>query len=759
MLEPKGQNPWTGHQSTYVRNDSDFEDRYEVEGRDRRKLVVVNAEVMASSSSEGEESDHGIGDENWEMEGNHERGEQTEISHNQTGIVGLGLGLEGFNTRREDANKHDLEINADWQNPQAPRVQHGFQTPTLSILSSLSSAPDYSSRRDPVLPHDSGGAGVVSGVDSGPSDSMRRVEEERQRRRDALIGIVSGLELTGSRNGPLASGEMEESDYGGEDGLAISGSVGVGEGQSAENGGHGITIEISKEDESESEYEDEESEPEVEYNRSRQQQTYEEPPQGRNKQSRAVPTSQVSGQSDDGGRIVAPESHAVSSNPRFLLHRPGSFMYRSPSPSRPPSAASYSSPVSYQTKDNCGRKSPLRSPVVRGQSDRDTAPPMPAALRRHSVYHQEPSPVRGLSSNSSIMDHPGSRAMSQDQGLGITQRSNASVAAARERKALGIPPSESDEVYQNEAHRQSRLSHAESNLSTIGSNAAQWRQQVADGEDEEWSMGAETLFRTLSGKEQMGNGGEGEQVGAERSRMGRTSQRSSASSVYEEDQGGGERWWQQDASAEHHQELHGPNSEVLQNGKDSSLVDRGEGVEMKRQEIIQELYETEAAFVKRLRVAVQVFILPLRIQNSKAWVSGVPSDVARLLDWLEDIANLHTQILSSLKSARAAAQQGLQPHGTIERFTESMRTFVPRLEVYQPYLVRLADIAGLIGRLMEDERSDFGEFARIQEREGQCDGWSLEKFLVEPVNRLAKYPDLFAVSARVLRSFWKLMGG
>jgi hypothetical protein len=52
----------------------------------------------------------------------------------------------------------------------------------------------------------------------------------------------------------------------------------------------------------------------------------------------------------------------------------------------------------------------------------------------------------------------------------------------------------------------------------------------------------------------------------------------------------------------------------------------------------------------------------------------------------------------------------------------------------------------LIERLMEDEHSDFGEFVTIQQGSTECQGWSLEKFLIEPVNRLAHYPEFFRVS-------------
>ncbi|KZP23931.1 hypothetical protein FIBSPDRAFT_693909, partial [Athelia psychrophila] len=106
---------------------------------------------------------------------------------------------------------------------------------------------------------------------------------------------------------------------------------------------------------------------------------------------------------------------------------------------------------------------------------------------------------------------------------------------------------------------------------------------------------------------------------------------------------------------------------------------------------------------------VNVFVQPLRIHNSKAWIFGVPPQVAHLFDWLEDIGNLHAQILNVLHAARTPDRP------VVECLAEMWKAFVPRLEVYQPYLVRLEETAALIEQLMMDEHSDFGEFVNIQE--------------------------------------------
>ena len=80
-----------------------------------------------------------------------------------------------------------------------------------------------------------------------------------------------------------------------------------------------------------------------------------------------------------------------------------------------------------------------------------------------------------------------------------------------------------------------------------------------------------------------------------------------------------------------------------------------------------------------------------------------------------------------------------------DRVSESIRCFVLKVEIYQPYLVRLADVSQEIASLMDNPKNDFGQFITIQQRSSECEGWSFERLLMLPVNRLAAYQDLFSV--------------
>ena len=170
------------------------------------------------------------------------------------------------------------------------------------------------------------------------------------------------------------------------------------------------------------------------------------------------------------------------------------------------------------------------------------------------------------------------------------------------------------------------------------------------------------------------------------------------------------------------------------------LLDSYGEVEARRQRFVWEFTESEHSFVTQLQNMMQLFILPLRVRDTRMWVSGIPSDVMKLFDWLDDIVRVHAQLSSTL-----AARQ-IVDHPRLQIISEVFRGFVPRLETYQPYLVKLEFTASVIDSLIHEGKNDFGEFVKLQEASERCQGWSLEQYLVEPVNRLAQYPEVFRAS-------------
>ncbi|GAA5897824.1 hypothetical protein JCM8208_003168 [Rhodotorula glutinis] len=187
-------------------------------------------------------------------------------------------------------------------------------------------------------------------------------------------------------------------------------------------------------------------------------------------------------------------------------------------------------------------------------------------------------------------------------------------------------------------------------------------------------------------------------------------------------------------------------------------------VEMRRQEVIYELCETERAFVVGLRGIVDLLATPLR-RSGGAWLDLVPQSVSRLLEFLDGIVGLHAEISAALDEVRAAQVP------VVDRVAEAFAPFVDRLAVHQPYLVHLEAVSALVddlvaGKLVrpsslhehrhaqqqqvdapERERDgalgEFTRFLRSQSRRPECGGLSLSSFLLKPVQRLMKYPLFF----------------
>ncbi|KAG8723155.1 hypothetical protein FRC09_004549 [Ceratobasidium sp. 395] len=160
-------------------------------------------------------------------------------------------------------------------------------------------------------------------------------------------------------------------------------------------------------------------------------------------------------------------------------------------------------------------------------------------------------------------------------------------------------------------------------------------------------------------------------------------------------------------------------------------------MELERQQAIWEFHESEEAYVDNLQLALRLFVQPLRTQNQRQWISGLASDVMRLFDWLDDIANLHNQLLGALDALRMKNQSFLID------FSDSIRPFIPLIELYQPYVVRVEEVNRYIMAMTLDPDSDFGEFIRMQSALPECDQESLEDMLAKPAKRLQDYVDIF----------------
>ncbi|OCH87031.1 Dbl homology domain-containing protein, partial [Obba rivulosa] len=190
--------------------------------------------------------------------------------------------------------------------------------------------------------------------------------------------------------------------------------------------------------------------------------------------------------------------------------------------------------------------------------------------------------------------------------------------------------------------------------------------------------------------------------------------------------------------------------ETLRSSTYKALLSHHGPTEMQRQEIIYELVTSEQVYVQCLDSIVQTYVLPLRSRDSKSWLPGVPPEISRLFDWLEDIVVLHEEMLHTVRGTALVWERG----GVVERIAEPLRHFVPRLEVYQPYAVRVDEVKELVESCGRDGGDQFGEYIRMRERGSERQGDSLVHLLDEPITRLTYYRELFKVRVR----WWYLVG-
>jgi hypothetical protein len=719
-------------------NHSELEHNFDVEGSGKRKLVVANALVTPSSSSENGRGAHTLEKASKLPKPKDRYTQAPEQVRSETPSrfgLGFGFGDYGAKLRGIFSDSTNRIVTSD-ENISSAYAEDGSAS-TESLLHatglSMSSAEDWQSQE---IPHDQGddASSIAQSHDEEPSDIHRK-------RREALLGIVQGLDQGSKSRLSRNSSVFGDPNYNGQQGLAISGSEDFDDiepaniGYSSNANQRGSQYRPKNLDQAGRQ----------DYKRSSGEN------QQRNTVSRSpLPTFKISTEDGDHGRNFDRLSPSGSPTPdRERL--------RSVVNSQNSSADPYQSTREDQGQRSDGgvfmeKRFQSRSPIIPdGEAE---------TMRTRSVYQgsqQIASPISSGERYRHRRDHemqsytPQQARPAYNYGpFDISSFAESSHAVAtRQREAFGIPRPISD-YYTDSVHEiaSQELPHADSDLSSVGDDL--WR---ADCEG--FSAEAEILFEKLGGSSSHQDGVRGRHSSTkshpeqlryndggfpgQRSNSS-LSQNSDAPSVYDDKATEASQldkdWRITSLTANATWRSSIPPSIYR------SLLDQHGEVEMQRQEVIWELCETENLFVNHLHTVVRLFVQPLRARNSKTWITGVPADVARLFDWLEDIVNLHSQISTTLHASRTGH------YSTVDRIAETLKVFVPRLEVYQPYLVRLEDIAALIERLMEDEHSEFGEFVALQEGSTECDGWNLEKFLIEPVNRLAQYPEFFRVSTR-----------
>ncbi|BEJ04792.1 hypothetical protein CcaverHIS641_0206090 [Cutaneotrichosporon cavernicola] len=156
-------------------------------------------------------------------------------------------------------------------------------------------------------------------------------------------------------------------------------------------------------------------------------------------------------------------------------------------------------------------------------------------------------------------------------------------------------------------------------------------------------------------------------------------------------------------------------------------------MEVKRQEIMWEMSETEAAFVRSCRDVIRLFVAPLR-EAQGDWMKGLPAGVCDLFEALEAIHITHTDISTAQQIARRRSDVV-----EIAAFVDQFETWVARLAVHERYLMLFNTVVAQIEEAARDQASIFGEFLRLQTRDKALGSLSLGSMLLKPVQRITKY--------------------
>lgn len=156
--------------------------------------------------------------------------------------------------------------------------------------------------------------------------------------------------------------------------------------------------------------------------------------------------------------------------------------------------------------------------------------------------------------------------------------------------------------------------------------------------------------------------------------------------------------------------------------------------DVKRQEVMWEMCETEHAFVKSMRTVLRLFAIPLKTPQGK-WIDGIPAKITELFDALESVAHIHGIVSAAQRDMRRKTEVF-----DVAAFLATFKTWVPKLSIHEWYLLRFEAVVQLVEDNVRDPDSVFGEFVRMQMKEEVLGSMSLGSMLLKPVQRLTKYP-------------------
>jgi len=151
--------------------------------------------------------------------------------------------------------------------------------------------------------------------------------------------------------------------------------------------------------------------------------------------------------------------------------------------------------------------------------------------------------------------------------------------------------------------------------------------------------------------------------------------------------------------------------------------------ERKRQNLIQELYDTEEKYLENLKLVFEVFIKPIRASNilTKQEISII------FINW-KDLIITNTKLIKSLRIRRTMVQQQSTVGDILcENF--------PAMTAYIRFCSSQLSAAALLQKLVE-LRPEFDNLLRQCQAHPRVQGMPLSFYLLKPVKRVTEYPLL-----------------
>ncbi len=146
--------------------------------------------------------------------------------------------------------------------------------------------------------------------------------------------------------------------------------------------------------------------------------------------------------------------------------------------------------------------------------------------------------------------------------------------------------------------------------------------------------------------------------------------------------------------------------------------------ERKRQEAIYEFIKTEQAYVQALQQVIEVFFQAVRPALTARAAQIIFANV-------EDILLFNTIFLSELEDRQRRSQLYVDQIGDV------VKTHIKGLDIYRPYCVNQSNAA----RTLADLRSQDPTLRAALDK-AKVNGLDLSHFLLEPMQRLTRYPLL-----------------